>query len=83
MGIKLVGRNIVNEVSAETEVCPPHIPRYPHSLRRKDGKAKNLSKQVFGTVVNSSNCSLNQVFGLAGWQSKYLESGFWFGGLAK
>jgi hypothetical protein len=27
--MKLVGRNIANDVFAETKICPPHIPLNP------------------------------------------------------
>ena len=41
MGIKLVGRNIANDVCAEIKICPPRIPiPEPPLDHKKGGKAK-------------------------------------------
>ena len=82
MGKRIVGRNILNNVCAFSRECPPHIPiPEPPVDHKKGGKAENLLKQVFWTLVNCSDCSLNQVFGMEVWQGKCLSSrflGLWF-----
>ena len=75
MGMCRVGRNILDDVFSLSSEYPPHIPRYHPTLgEMKCGKAKLLSGQVFGFVVNGSYFSLNQVFGMVVWQGKSLSS---------
>jgi len=54
--MELVGRNISNDVCGESNKSPPHIPIPEPSLEeKKDGKAKYLSQQVFGIMVNGND----------------------------